>query len=106
MTDIPTFPKKRLSIIIEAPFMKRLLAILDDLEVPGYTVLPALAGRGASGPWSRDSLSSDAGRMVQVLVVIDKEKVPETLKAVKAVLDRQIGIVSLSDVEVLRPELF
>lgn len=106
MDNVTTFPKKRLSIIIEAPFMKRLLAILDDLEVPGYTVLPALAGRGASGPWSRDSLSSDAGRMVQVLVVIDAEGVPDVLRAVRAVLDRQMGIVTLSDVEVLRPDNF
>ncbi|MEQ8443342.1 MAG: DUF190 domain-containing protein [Alphaproteobacteria bacterium] len=101
-----TYPKKRLSIIIEAPFMNRLLEILDDREVPGYTVLPALAGRGASGAWRRDSLSSDAGRMVQVLVVLDADKVPSVLEAVHAVLERQMGIVSLSDVEVLRPDYF
>jgi len=106
MDEMKTYPKKRLSIIIEAPFMNRLLDILDGLEVPGYTVLPALAGRGSSGPWRRDSLSSDAGRMVQVLVVLDEEKVQDVLKAVRAVLDRQMGIVSLSDVEVLRPDYF
>ncbi|MDW3207853.1 MAG: DUF190 domain-containing protein [Alphaproteobacteria bacterium] len=101
-----TFPKKRLSIIIEAPFLNRLLDILDDVEVPGYTALPALAGRGTRGSWRRDSLSSDAGRMVQVLIVLDKDKVPKVLDAVRKVLDRQMGIVSLSDVEVLRPDKF
>lgn len=106
MENLQTYAKKRLSIIIEAPFLNRLLELLDDLDVPGYTALPALAGKGKSGSWRRDSLSSDAGRMVQVLVVLDAEKVPVVLRAVKAVLDRQIGIVSLSDVEVLRPELF
>lgn len=106
MEDMKTFPKKRLSIIIEAPFMNRLLDLLDGLKVPGYTVLPGLAGRGNSGAWRRDSLSSDAGRMVQVLIVLDAEKVPDVLRAVRNVLDRQIGIVTLSDVEVLRPELF
>ncbi len=106
MNDIKTYPKKRLSIIIEAPFMNRLLDMLDSLEVPGYTVLPALAGRGNSGSWRRDLLSSDAGRMVQVLIVLDAEKVPPVLEAVRRVLDRQIGIVTLTDVEVLRPELF
>ncbi len=106
MEPLQTFPKKRLSIIIEAPFLNRLLGLLDRLEVPGYTVLPALAGRGASGVWRRDSLSSDAGRMVQVLIVLDEEKVPAVLSEIRTVLDRQIGIVTLSDVEVLRPELF
>ena len=69
-------------------------------------MLPALAGSGKNGSWRRDSLSSDAQRMVQVLIVMDSEKVPTVLQAVRGVLDRQIGIVTLSDVEVLRPELF
>lgn len=106
MENFKTYPKKRLSIIIEAPFLNRLLDILDTLDVSGYTALAALAGKGKSGSWRRDSLSSDVGGMVQVLVVLDLEKVPTVLKAVRSVLDRQMGIVSLSDVEVLRPELF
>jgi nitrogen regulatory protein PII len=101
-----TFPKKRLSIIIEAPFLNRLLDLLDGLDVPGYTALPALAGRGKSRSWRRDALSSDAGRMVQVLIVLDQGKVPAVLQEIRTVLDQQIGIVTLSDVEVLRPELF
>lgn len=106
MENLKTYPKKRLSIIIEAPFLNRLLDQLDRLDVPGYTALPALAGKGKSGSWQRDSLSSEVGGMVQVLIVLDAEKVSSVLHAVRSVLDRQIGIVSLSDVEVLRPELF
>jgi len=106
MDEIATFPKKRLSIIIEAPFLFRMLELLDSLDVPGYSVLPVIAGRGKSGPWRRDALTSEAGAMVQVLIVLDREKVPSVLRAVRKVLDRQIGIISLSDVEVLRPELF
>lgn len=106
MDETNTYPKKRLSIIIEAPFLNRLLDILNRLDVPGYTALPALAGKGSSGAWTRDCLSSDAGRMIQVLVVLDEEKVPAILREVKSVINRQTGIVTLSDVEVLRPELF
>ncbi|MEQ8604352.1 MAG: transcriptional regulator [Marivibrio sp.] len=106
MDDLPTYPKKRLSIIIEAPFLNRLLDLLDGLDVPGYSALPLLAGRGNSGSWRRDSLSSDAGRMVQVLVVLDEKRVAAVLKEVKRVLDRQMGIVTIGDVQVLRPEHF
>ena len=44
--------------------------------------------------------------MVQVLIVLDAEKVDAVLKMVREVLDRQMGIVTLADVEVLRPESF
>lgn len=106
MADYQTYPKKRLSIIIEAPYLNRLLEKLDGLDVPGYTVFPALGGKGQDGSWRRDSLSSDAGRMVQILIVLDAEKVGAILKMVREVLDRQMGIVTLSDVEVLRPDSF
>ncbi len=106
MESLPTYPKKQLAIIIEAPFAQRLFDILDGLQVPGYTALPAQAGRGKSGYWNRDSLSSDAGRMIQVTVILDAEKVPPVLQAVHRVLERQMGIVTLSDVAVLRPENF
>lgn len=106
MDTIKTFPKKELSIIIEAPFLNRLLDLLDIDDVPGYTVVPALAGKGNNGSWQRDSLSSNAGRMVQVIIILDEEKVPVVLQEVRNVLKRQMGIVTLSDVEVCRPELF
>ncbi len=106
MDDPKTFPKKRLSIIIEAPFLSRLLELLDSLDVPGYTAIPALAGKGQSGSWRRDSLSSEANKMVHVLIILDEEKVPGVLEALRDVLERQMGIVTLSDVEVLRPDLF
>ena len=47
MADFQTYPKKRLSIIIEAPYLSRLLEKLDGLDVPGYTVLPGARRQGA-----------------------------------------------------------
>lgn len=107
ISDSQTFPKKRLSIIIETPFLSRLEKILqEDAKVGAYTVFPAMAGAGRSGCWSRDTQSSDAGTMVQVVVVLDESHLPAVLRPVREVLDKQIGILTLTDVEVLRPELF
>ena len=54
-------PKKRIEVIIEAPLVERLLAVLDAQQVSGYTVLPALGGRGRGGRWRRDGLVGEAG---------------------------------------------
>lgn len=106
MDQIKTYKKKRISIIIEMPFLKRLMHMLDGMSLPGYTVLPAIAGCGRSGSWRADALSSDAGGMAQVLIVIDESKVQSILETVHGVLKNQIGIVTLGDVEVLRPDNF
>lgn len=101
-----THLKKRLEIILEAPALNRLLDVLDRNEVSGYTVLPALAGRGRQGRWSRDGLVGTTGQMVVVVCVTSEHRVEAVLAAVRKLLVRQIGIVTISDVQVLRAEHF
>lgn len=101
-----TYAKKKIEIIVEAPILNRLLDRLDELAVSGYTVLPVLAGRGRGGSWSREGLATDAGRMVMVVVVTDESRVQAVLEPVYKIVLRQIGIVTLSDVQVIRPDHF
>lgn len=101
-----THPKKRIEIVVEAPVVGRLLTLLDDLAVTGYTVIPALAGRGREGSWRRDGLVGEAGRMVVIYCIVDAQRVDTVLDPVFKIVSRQIGIVTLSDVEVIRPGHF
>lgn len=100
-----TYPKKRIEFLIEAPFLDRLLAMLDDRAIH-YTALPAMAGSGSSGPWRRDGLVSDAGVVVAVICILDAERADALLEAVSPSLFRQIGVVNMADVAVLRGALF
>ena len=100
------FSRKRLEIVLEAPALNRLTAALDAAGVSGYTVLPVLSGRGEDGHWSREGLVGDAGRMVMVVCITDAGKAEAALARIRTLLSRQIGIVTLGDVEVLRGERF
>jgi nitrogen regulatory protein PII len=101
-----THPKKRLEIIVEAPVLKRVLDLLDRLAVTGYTVMPALAGRGRDGRWRREGLVTDAGQMVVIVCILDESRVSDVLDPVFELVSRQIGIVTLSNTWVVRPERF
>lgn len=101
-----TYPKKRIDIMIEAPLMARVLAILSDKDVSGYTVLQAYAGHGKDGSWHRDGMVGRAGAVVQIFCIVDESRIDAVLEAVFAVVSRQIGIVTVSDVQVVRPEHF
>lgn len=101
-----THTKKRLEIIVERPALRRVISRLDDLDVTGYTVLPALAGRGHDGTWSRSGQITNSGGMVAVICITDAERAEEILEAVYKIVSRQMGIVALSDVQVVRPERF
>jgi len=97
---------KRVAIIIESPMERRLKDALEASEITGYTVLPVLAGSGRSGRWSSEGQVGRAGGMVQVICVVRPEKVNGLLEGVFSILERHIGVVTISDCQVLRAERF
>jgi nitrogen regulatory protein PII len=101
-----THQAKRVAIIIEAVMESRLTDALIEAGVTGYTVLPVLGGSGRSGAWSRAGQVGRASGMVQVVCVIKPERLDALLEGAFSVVDRHIGIVSISDCEVVRAERF
>jgi nitrogen regulatory protein PII len=101
-----TYPKKRIEIVVEAPALSRVLTALDGAGVLGYTVIPALAGRGLGGQWTRDDSFNNASHMVSVVSIVDESLAEKAVSAVYAVVSAQIGILSVSDVSVMRKEHF
>ncbi len=97
---------KRVEIIIEAPMEQRLTKALIAAGVTGFTVLPVQGGSGRSGRWTHEGQVSRAGGMVQVVCLIRPERLDTLLDAAFAVVERHIGVVSVSDTEVIRAERF
>ena len=97
---------KRVAIIIEAPMERRLTDALDEAGVTGYSVLPVHGGSGQSGRWSSEGQVGRAGGMRQVICVLKPERLDGLLTGAFKVLERHIGIITVSDCQVLRAERF
>lgn len=97
---------KRVEIIIEAVMERHLTAALEQAGVTGYTVLPVSGGSGRSGEWSREGQVGRASGMVAVICLIRPERLEPLLESAFAVVERHIGVVSISDAKVLRAERF
>ncbi len=100
-----THQAKRVEIIIEAPMEGRLTEALKKAGVTGFTVLPVLGGSGRSGHWSREGQVGRSG-MVAVVCIVRPERVDALLEAAFKVVERHIGVVSVTDCQVLRAERF
>ncbi len=83
----------------------RLTAALIQAGVTGFTVLPVLGGSGRSGQWTREGQVGRSG-MVAVICLIRPDRLDGLLDAAFAVVDRHIGVVSVTDTHVLRAERF
>ena len=97
---------KRVEIVIEAVVERHLTDALIEAGVTGYTVLPVSGGSGRSGRWTRDGQVSRAGGMVAVICLIRPERLDPLLEAAFAVVERHIGVVSVTDTEIIRAERF
>ena len=101
-----THKAKRVEIAIESVMERRLCEALEKAGVTGFTILPVLGGSGRSGRWSGEGQVGRAGGMICVVCIIRPEKLDALLDAALSVLARHIGVVSVTDCEVLRAERF
>jgi PII-like signaling protein len=97
--------KFRLELIIERMALQRARAILEDAELTGYTILDAAAGFGGGRRWRSGDLST-AEAMSVVIAIGDKDKIDRALVELHELIEAQIGVLSVSAVEVLRPDRF
>ncbi|MDU8910100.1 P-II family nitrogen regulator [Aestuariicoccus sp. MJ-SS9] len=101
-----THKAKRVVITIEAVMQRRLTEALKEAGVTGWSVLPVLGGSGRSGEWSREGQIGRGTGMVQVICLIRPDRLEGLMDAAFAVVDKHIGVVSVTDCEVLRAERF
>ncbi|MEL6414057.1 MAG: DUF190 domain-containing protein [Pseudomonadota bacterium] len=96
----------RIELIIERMAHKRACRVLEAGGMTGYTVIPAMAGYGNSKRWSRDTDLSASGDMVVIISIGDEAKVRPVLAEIGDLLGAHIGVVTVTEVEVLRPGRF
>jgi PII-like signaling protein len=104
--SLARFSKKRVEIYVEAPALQQVVDALDVAAVQGYTVLPATAGKGHSGTWRLDDSFNNATNVVVVVCILDDALVDSVVTALFEIVKRQIGVLTVSDVMVVRPEHF
>jgi len=107
MTENPQLHDKlRLELIIERPVLRRAENLLESAGVLGWTVLPAMAGFGGNTRWSRGTDISGSSDMVVLISIGSAERITAALGPLHELIDRQIGMLSVSDAKVLRPGKF
>ena len=99
-------PKKRLELIIENMAQKKAGRILDESGVKGHTSFMALSGKSGKTEWSRVGDLSASQHMVMIIAIGDQAVIATACAKLQDLLSEHIGVLSISDVEVLRPERF
>lgn len=90
-------PCKRLEIVIEQPLARRLVGLLDELDVPGYTLLHQASGRGDRGTRQADEISGASTNCVFLIACPDEALARRIVEHIRPLLTRSGGICMMSD---------
>lgn len=93
--------RKKIEVIIETPARPLLIDVLNRAGSPGYTMIPAIGGRGLRSAWDRNQLM-DAANQVIIVTIVSAEAAETIMAEVGKLLEDYRGVVTVSDVEVLR----
>ncbi|TGY88533.1 hypothetical protein E5163_12015 [Marinicauda algicola] len=97
--------RKKLIAIVETVHLRRLLDLLAECGVTGFTVVDAREGRGLEGDWHRGDFA-DATEKKLVHVITNAETAERVFAAAEPFFKRFPGIIYGHDVEVVRGERF
>lgn len=97
--------KKRVDIVVEASCVPRILEMIEATGAKGYTILHEVSGKGHRGV-RNDSHLTDVFRNVMIIVVATEATARKIISASQPLLEDYAGIVTMSDVDVVRDEHF
>jgi len=90
-------PCKRIEIIIEQAWSRRMAEQLQALGAPGYTLIPRARGSGDRGLRRGDDVTGASTNCVFVVACDDEETVTAIVDGVRALLSRSGGVCLVSD---------
>ena len=91
-------PVKRIEIIVDAPEVPALLAILQAHGADGYTIIRPVTGAGDRGE-RRDDEPGGGSANAYVLTASAPEKAADLVEAVRPVLKKRGGVCLVSDAQ-------
>ena len=106
MKDVKLHSMKEIKIIIEGEHVHFVTNILDQIKASGYTIFNELSGKGHHGYHQGHLLYNDSSSLQMIVTVVPLEKLDIFISGMKPILDRHPAHFYISDVEVLRPELY
>jgi nitrogen regulatory protein PII len=89
---------KRIEIIIPAVELKKVLRLLKESGVSGYTVIRSVTGFGDRGEQTGDELTGVFDNAC-VLTLAEPEKAVGIVEEIRAVLTRHGGVCVVSDAD-------
>lgn len=96
--------RKRIEILSDAALVRRVTDAIDRAGITGWTVTPVQSGKGLDGHWREERVMGTD--KVFVLTIAPQEKAMALAEDLAPILTSHGLLLTMWDVEVIRPERF
>ena len=101
---IETVIRKRIEILADQAQVKRVTAIIDQVGITGWTVLPVTSGRGREGRWREERVMGTDKNVI--VTIASMENADALAEALVPILSSHGLLLTMWDVQVIRGERF
>ena len=102
---IHTFTRKRIEILVDTPHATLVIRAAADAGIEGYSLIPVQSGAGRGGAWREDRVSGAQTKVI-FITIASEEKAERLIETLAPMLDTHGMLLTMADVQVIRPERF
>ena len=90
---------KRIEVVIEEPMAPRVVELLRQVGISGYTAIPQASGEGERGRRRADELAGDSSNTLFIIACEHPHLVDTLVEQLRPLLSRSGGICLVSDAQ-------
>ncbi|STX81192.1 Nitrogen regulatory protein P-II [Legionella busanensis] len=105
-SGISLHPMKKIEVIVSGDNEQRIAKMMNEANVPGFTLLRNISGKGHHGFHEGKLLFNDKAALVMFIAVAPEEAIATIALGMKTLFQKNSGVMFVSDVSVARLDYF
>lgn len=102
---VATVQRKRIEILVDTPLVPRIIRLVKQVDISGWSVIKIASGGGRDGRWDHDEVTGAAAKSI-ILMIANEEKSAQLADAVAPLLESHGLLLTIGNVDVVRGEKF
>ena len=102
---VATVQRKRIEILVDTPLVPRIIRLIKEVDISGWSVIKIASGGGRDGRWDHDEVTGAAAKSI-ILMIANEVKASLFADRIAPLLESHGLLSTIGNVEVVRGDRF
>lgn len=102
---VATVQRKRIEILVDTPLVPRIIKLVKEVDISGWSVIKIASGGSRDGRWDHDEVTGAASKSI-ILMIANEEKADQFTDKVAPLLESHGFLITIGNVAVVRGDRF